>query len=86
LYGSIGVVALALYFLSLGPVTRYWCRTTPVVPLVTAGGVTKTSTTTYPRWVVIVYYPAFSLLSGGNLGGAYSRYLGWWNTQEPQKK
>ncbi len=64
-------------------------------PTITTTAVTRTGTTltmgpmvtavrtvSYPRWVGVVYYPAFSLVGHSSaefsLGGLYLRYLQWW--------
>ena len=87
-YASMIVAALCLYLLSLGPVSYFWAtQTPPTVPVVTPPtgttmvSVTMVSTITYPTWVGIVYYPAFSMLSLGGVGAVYSAYLGWWESR-----
>ena len=44
------------------------------------GGDDARRSVTFPRWVHVIYSPAFRLLSFG--GGVYSRYLWWWMDQE----
>jgi hypothetical protein len=85
-YTSMFLAVACFYLLSLGPVTYYWGSTTRVVPpLRSPTGATMVSRTSYPRWVGVVYYPAFSLLSAGGFDRIYSSYLAWWDTQKAQK-
>ena len=82
------VLAGLLYLLSFGPVERY-CGTvisqgsTPAKitgsgPVVILTGVGTVRAVQYPRWVGVVYRPAFWLESRSSGNGLYARYLRWW--------
>ena len=84
--GCFGLVLaiFCFYLLSLGPVIRYLGTITPLAPVPTPAGVTMVAGKTYPSWVGVVYYPAFSLLSGRGsnrgLRGIYQAYIQWCET------
>jgi hypothetical protein len=75
---GIGLV----YLLSFGPVERYCGKTISQTTLTTTNTVNSQTTVitsvrrvTYPRWVGVVYQPAFMVR--GNV--VYERYLQWWD-------
>jgi len=79
-YIAVTVLAILFYLLSFGPVTRF---SATISQTTTTNGNTFTfqRTVTYPGWVGIVYYPAFSLTESGpddTLAALYWRYLQWW--------
>lgn len=79
-YIAVTVLVILFYLLSFGPVTRF---SATISQTTTTNGNTFTfqRTVTYPGWVGIVYYPAFSLTESGPdgiLAGLYWRYLQWW--------
>lgn len=80
-----GALAIFLiYLLSLGPVERWTGKiissTTTRIP----NGLVSRRVVSYPRWVGILYAPAFRLrqLGGRNL---YRQYLEWWIVSENQE-
>ena len=77
-YIAATFLALLLYFLSFGPVRRFSATISP--PTMTTNGTlfTTRQIVTYPRWVGIVYYPAFAITENGALADLYWRYLQWW--------
>jgi len=76
-----GIFVAILYFLSLGPVTRYFV-TISQSSAPTPNGFILQRTLRCPRWVAIVYTPAFALRGISQL---YDRYLDWWENQQAQK-
>jgi len=87
--GMMAVVGL-LYLLSFGPVAHYCCTVnsrTSASTNYTVNGQTMVTTVvrsvSYPRWIAIVYYPAFLMRGGGN--GLYGRYLEWWEDRAGQR-
>ena len=71
---------VALYFLSFGPVMRFCATLVSRTTTTTASGFTHQVTISCPRWVYVVYYPAFALRDSGEDGfaGLYRRYIEWW--------
>jgi hypothetical protein len=71
---------VALYFLSFGPVMRICATRFSRTITTTATGFTHQVTISCPRWVYVVYYPAFALRDSGEGGfaGLYRRYVEWW--------
>lgn len=73
------VLALGIiYFLSFGPVTRYFTKVTRTY----SEGEAMSVSYQYPNWVWRVYYPAhwLSLTEWGHL--TYGAYLRWWEPKE----
>jgi len=70
------VAAAILYFLSFGPVSRYWVNRSSPVFTTNAAGFTVKHTVSFPHWVGFVYYPALAV--GADDDGLYGRYLRWW--------
>jgi hypothetical protein len=83
--GTILLIGL-FYLLSFGPVERYSGRVTPLPPMLNLRSPTMVMmAVSYPRWVRIVYYPAFKLRSASGWNGLYGRYLEWWHNQPGQR-
>ena len=83
-----------LYLLSFGPVERYCCTVTsqssPPATFMEDGQTVFRSEVRsvryrYPRWVGIIYYPAFLLKSTRGENGLYGSYLHWWENRASQK-
>jgi hypothetical protein len=80
-YIGATLVAFLLYLLSFGPVTRFSATISQTTITTNGTSFTFRRTVAYPRWVGVVYYPAFSLTESGPegiLAGLYWRYLQWW--------
>jgi hypothetical protein len=71
-------VVVLIYFLSFGPVTRYFTAVTRKQEI----GESLHVTYRYPNWVYQFYYPAhwLSLTQWGHL--TYGKYLRWWERPE----
>ena len=75
-----------IYLLSLGPVERCLFKVSPRTSTITTNTVnghpvlttTIKQTVSYPRWVGVVYYPAFLVRTGHGGNWLYARYLDWW--------
>ena len=83
-YDAVVLVIGFIYLLSLGPVERYLFKVTSRTSTTTnaVNGqlvVTKVVRITYPRWVWVVYHPAFLVRSSSGGNGLYGRYLEWWS-------
>src|SRR3954467_15554677 len=93
--GWIGgaMIIILCYFLSLGPVSRSFGKVISSTPPMTSSTpgtsvmVVTTRVVQYPRWVGILYAPAFLLRNSGpdGVGGVYGQYLDWWEKPQPQK-
>lgn len=77
-YAGTLILAAFLYFLSYGPVDRYCNKVVTRVSTPTM----HTVTVRYPRWVSILYRPAFYLRFRSEL---YRRYISWWNRDGPDR-
>jgi hypothetical protein len=83
-YAALILVAGLLYLLSFGPVERYCAKvssqTAPPATFAANGQPTVVSVrrVSYPRWVAVIYYPAFLVRSSEGGNGWYARYLQWW--------
>jgi hypothetical protein len=83
-YVAVVLVIGLIYLLSLGPVERYIYKATSRTSTTTTSGVngqtvvTRVVRISYPRWVGIVYRPAFLVRSSSGGNGLYGRYLEWW--------
>jgi hypothetical protein len=91
-YAGMIVLIGLLYLLSFGPVARYCCTVnsrTSASTSYTVNGQTVVTTVvrsvSYPRWVGIVYYPAFLMRSASGGNGLYGRYLEWWEHRAGQQ-
>lgn len=78
------LVIVLFYFLSYGPVRRYFVKVTSTATTVNEV-YTVTVTEQSPAWVSILYYPAFWLLMTEAGNRTYGAYLRWWErTREAQ--
>jgi len=85
-WAAAAMTIILCYFLSLGPVIRSFgtvisSSSTVVSSNATTIAFTTTRAVSYPRWVAILYAPAFRLglePGAGNLGSLYYQYLEWW--------
>jgi hypothetical protein len=80
-YIGMAFLAFFLYLLSFGPVARYSVTVISQSSITNANGFTTQRTVQYPRWVGVLYHPAFVLRSQGEAGGfaeLYGQYLYWW--------
>jgi hypothetical protein len=78
-FAALLLVIILFYFLSFGPVVRYFGKVTSSTTAQTGtGGMIHTVTVRYPGWVSILYYPAFSLWNTEWGGRPYGTYLSWW--------
>jgi hypothetical protein len=77
-FGALLFAVVLIYFLSFGPVTRYFTEVTRTQE----SGETLHVTYRYPNWVYQLYYPAhwLSLTQWGHL--TYGKYLRWWERPE----
>ncbi len=73
------LLALTVYLLSFGPVSRYSATLVGQTTNSSANMTVVTRTVRYPGWVRAVYYPVFLMNSGS---GLYGRYVQWWQTQQ----
>lgn len=85
--GAVSLIVFA-YLLSFGPVMRYSATVISQSSITNATGFTTQRTVQYPRWVEVLYYPAFSMIDGvgdGGLAVPYWRYLQLWEIPQTQK-
>jgi hypothetical protein len=82
---AIFLLITFFYFLSFGPVRRYFCRRISpgaLPPSMVAGSnvvvITSVRAIGYPSWVFFLYRPAMSL-SGNEI---YERYLEFWDKRD----
>ena len=79
-YVILAFLVVLVYLLSFGPVTRYSARVISQTTTTNANGFVTQRAVQYPRWVGIMYYPAFRLTGRGDgiFSVLYWRYLEWW--------
>ena len=87
LWAGALLTLLLFYLLSLGPVIRWTGKVTSSTTTSTPTGFVSRRVVTIPRWVGIVYAPAFLLRqsAAGDVGNLYERYLEWWEKPEPKR-
>jgi len=78
------LVVLLIYLLSLGPVQRCTGKVISYTTTPTANGFLGQRVVSYPRWVGVVYAPAFWLRQSGPWD-LYDSYLEWWVIPESKK-
>lgn len=80
------IVALCIYFLSFGPVLRFYSRPIVLPVMTPLGKPVMAQGVSYPPWVNALYSPAFYVVGHDprpeyrhhDLLNTYKRYLQWW--------